>query len=179
MEAKFHDGSVRFVHVSENCIFTNARGFSQGDQDPSPTGRWHYEDGITVSTSGVFSFLRKLNRDDSLVDHPRSGRRSKCSPEVLNLINQSLTDNELSADDLQTLIQNNLGFLISLSSIKRGRRGLGWERSGTRYCQIIRDANRPKRLEFAEACLAGGIPSTTSFGVTNAPLKSNGTLVSP
>ena len=112
-------------------------------------------DGITASISGIYSFIKKIKEDKSLVDRPRSGRRSACTQDVLELIDQSLRDNnELNADDLQVIIRNATGKLISVSALKRTRKKLGWERSGTRYCQIIRHANCPKRLEFAEACLA-------------------------
>ena len=114
-------------------------------------------DGIKASMSGIYWFLKKLKRDNSIVDRNRSGRKKACTAHILNLIEESLRENnELTAEDLSTRIQDVTGHLLSISAIKHSRKALGWERSGTRYCQIIRNANQPKRLEFAEACLARG-----------------------
>ena len=41
---------------------------------------------------------------------------------------------------------------LSRSTIKRIRFKLGWRKSGPRYCQIVREANRVKRLEFTTKC---------------------------
>ena len=43
---------------------------------------------------------------------------------------------------------------FSLRTIKRARYKMGWRKSGPRYCQIVREANRVKRLEFARKCAA-------------------------
>ena len=41
---------------------------------------------------------------------------------------------------------------LSLSSIKHAQRKFRWRKSGPRYCQIVREANRVKRLAFATKC---------------------------
>lgn len=41
---------------------------------------------------------------------------------------------------------------FSQRTIKRTRYRLGWRKSGPRYCQIVREANRIKRLAFATKC---------------------------
>ncbi len=45
------------------------------------------------------------------------------------------------------------GIFISLSTVNRSRRVLGWTFHGTRYCQMIRLPNKTKRLDFAKKCL--------------------------
>lgn len=42
---------------------------------------------------------------------------------------------------------------FSCQKVKRLRLKLGWVQTGTKYCQLIREPNRLKRLEFAEQCL--------------------------
>ena len=113
------------------------------------------EDGLSVSLGGVSKFLNKVRNGSSLVDLPRAGRSSKITAQVKDIIDRELERNgELSAADLQNSIARETGNMIPLSTLRRARRKLGWVHTGTRYCQLIRDANRPKRLEFAQRCLA-------------------------
>ena len=53
---------------------------------------------------------------------------------------------------LQRLFRDEMNFTPSLASIKRTRYRIGWRKSGPRYCQIVREANRVARLAFAERC---------------------------
>ena len=41
---------------------------------------------------------------------------------------------------------------MSTTTIKRVRKKLGWLKSGVKYCQLVREANRVKRLAFAQQC---------------------------
>lgn len=41
---------------------------------------------------------------------------------------------------------------VSVPTIKRARRKLGWVKSGPRYCQLVKEKNRLLRLSFAENC---------------------------
>ena len=41
------------------------------------------------------------------------------------------------------------GFQMSISTINKIKRELGWTLRGTRYCQLIRNANKPKRVQWA------------------------------
>ena len=42
---------------------------------------------------------------------------------------------------------------FSIRTVKRARYNIGWRKPGPRYCQIVREANRVKQLEFAIKCL--------------------------
>ena len=113
------------------------------------------EDGVTVSLSGLSNFLKKVRDDSCLVDKPRAGRSSKITLQVKNIIDGALVQNgELNATDLQNRITRATGNVIPLSTIRRARKKLRWVQEGARYCQLIKIANRPKRLEFAQRCLA-------------------------
>ena len=57
-------------------------------------------------------------------------------------------DDETTAVQLSELLVKS-GIQISLATVKRCRATLGWTFHGTRYCQMIREANKLKRLEFA------------------------------
>ena len=58
--------------------------------------------------------------------------------------------------DLQKLIFHHFSLTVSITTIKRARKKLGWVKSGVRYCQLVTEKNRIKRLEFARECLARG-----------------------
>ena len=57
-------------------------------------------------------------------------------------------DDETTALQLQNVLRQG-GNEISLRSILRGRKSLGWTFHGAAYCQIIRDVNKVKRMEWA------------------------------
>lgn len=63
-------------------------------------------------------------------------------------------DNETTTVQLLDLLMKS-GIQISLT-VKRYRASLGWTCHGTRYCQMIREVNKVKCLQFANDCLAKG-----------------------
>ena len=78
-----------------------------------------------------------------------SGRPSKITSVVLSLVEQQMrSDDETTASQLHELLLRH-GIDISLRSILRSRDTLGWTFRGSAYCQLIRDANKLKRLEWA------------------------------
>jgi transposase len=67
-------------------------------------------------------------------------------------------NNELTAEQLQGLIERRFrrkrrNINISLTSIRRLRRQLGWVYGSTKYCQLIREENKPKRVSFCVSAL--------------------------
>lgn len=94
----------------------------------------------TNGTSYVFSNRR-----------PSHATRQKVTTYHLQLIEESLQhDPECSSVDLQKQIAQKTGTTISPSSIRAHRAKLGWTYKKTRYCQLVRDANKAKRLEWSE-----------------------------
>ena len=61
---------------------------------------------------------------------------------------QIKVDDETTATQLHVLLVH-LGYSLSLRTILRCRSTLGWTFRGSAYCQLIREANRVKRLEWA------------------------------
>ena len=59
-------------------------------------------------------------------------------------------DDETTAIQLFYLLQTK-GYSISLTTIFRCRNSLGWTFRGSAYCQLIREANKTKRLDWARA----------------------------
>jgi len=55
---------------------------------------------------------------------------------------------EVTASELKNVLENELKVGIGVSTIKMARKAAGWMCTQTRYCQMVRDANKIKRLEF-------------------------------
>lgn len=45
------------------------------------------------------------------------------------------------------------GVYVHSSTVRRSRKEQGWTLQKTKYCQLIRDVNKIKRLEFAQRVL--------------------------
>ena len=58
-------------------------------------------------------------------------------------------DDETTAHQLRALLQSK-GYPLSLRTILRCRTSLGWTFRGSSYCQLIREANKEKRLAWAQ-----------------------------
>ena len=59
------------------------------------------------------------------------------------------SDDETTAYQLHRMLTEK-GYSISLRTILRCRTALGWTFRGSAYCQLIRDANKKKRFEWAQ-----------------------------
>ena len=74
---------------------------------------------------------------------------------VMDVIDAAYEDNdELTAPKLRKIVQQRTGMLFSESSLKVARRRLGWVATNAKYCQLIREANRVKRLDHCRQLLA-------------------------
>ena len=58
-------------------------------------------------------------------------------------------DDETTAIQLHQLLISR-GYNISKRTVLRCRTSLGWTFRGSAYCQLIREANKAKRLAFAQ-----------------------------
>ena len=66
----------------------------------------------------------------------------------------------MRADDETTAVQLRAkliakGYSLTLSTLLRCIKSLGWMFRGSAYCQMIREANKAKRLEWATRYLEG------------------------
>ena len=76
-------------------------------------------------------------------------KTSKITVQVLELVEQKMReDDETTAVQLHSLL-NSRGIAISLSTILRSRTRLGWTFRGSKYCQLIKQANKHKRFIWA------------------------------
>ena len=58
-------------------------------------------------------------------------------------------DDETTGQELVSFLQCEEGVNFSVRTARRGRQWLGWTSRGTAYCQLIREGNHAKRLEWA------------------------------
>jgi len=109
---------------------------------------------ILTTRQTVNRIIRRYKECGRISHRQKSGRQPKITLEIKNFIDKSYNDNdEYSARELQKLIKKKFNRIIAVTSIKCVRRKLGWKKSGPGYCQMIRPANRIKRLLHAQDCL--------------------------
>ena len=82
-----------------------------------------------------------------------SGRPSKITSDVKLVIEQQmLRDDETTALQLHKILCD-MGYNVSIWTIFRCRKELGWTFRGSAYCQLIRSANKVKRFDWAKQYL--------------------------
>ena len=97
------------------------------------------EERLKVSRVGTAKFLKYYRKPGS--GHP-SAEMKKTVEEQMQL------NDETTAHQLHQLLVSK-GFTISLGAVLRCRTSLGWAFQGLAYCQLIREVNKAKRLQWA------------------------------
>ena len=59
-----------------------------------------------------------------------------------------MSNEELTSGEIQKLLSVERGVNVSTSTIRNTRCKIGWKHEKARYCQLIRDRNKVKRLVF-------------------------------
>ena len=107
-------------------------------------------EGIQVSRFGVRKFIIMYVETGSIGRRPGSGRISKVTGCVKTLVEEQMQrDDETTAHQIHQMLLEH-GVNISFRTILRCRSLLGWTFRGSAYCQLIREANKTKRLEWCE-----------------------------
>ena len=109
------------------------------------------EDEILVSKHGVRQFLKRYRSSGTIARKPGSGLPPKLSPRI-EIEDIMRNDDETTATQLQGFIAN-CSVYVSLATIVRNQCNLGWIYRGSAYCQLIRNENKVKRLQWAQANL--------------------------
>ena len=127
--------------------------YHQGENITSIVDRLALEDGVKVSKQGVRNFLKRYAVNGTIDRKAGSGCPSKITPAIKCIIEDAMRrDDKTTATQIQSILAS-YGVYISLATITRARHQMGWIYRGSAYCQLIRDVNRQKRLEFAMAYL--------------------------
>ncbi len=103
----------------------------------------------------VSSTVQRYLETGSTVDRERTGRPSCLDREhYVSIDNIMDMDCETTTPRLtEMLLQQFPGLKVSERTIARGRQELGWVHQTAKYCQLVRDANKVKRLEWAQKML--------------------------
>ena len=113
-------------------------------------------EGLLVSLASVTRIVKKIRSTGSAANLPRSGRPTKLSGEAKAFIDQQMQKNdEMTSGQIQKKLVK-YGILVCLATVRRMRKQLGWTLQRTRYCQLIRDPNKVKRLEYAQRVIESG-----------------------
>jgi len=107
------------------------------------------EKGIAVSRQGMAKFIRRYLATGTIAWRKRSGRRCNISDDVKGIVEEEMRrDDETTASQLHVILTRK-GYHLNLATILRCQTMLGWVYRGSTYCQVIREANKLKRLEWA------------------------------
>ena len=108
------------------------------------------EENIVVVRTTVARIIRRAReRKQGQQLQDGRGRPPKASSPVKRKIDEVYRrDPKVTASELKN--ENELGIRMGVSTIKRAQKAAGWICTQTRYCQMVRDVNKIKRLEFCQ-----------------------------
>ena len=135
------------VQTGQRVVYLKSRGYTY------KTIRERLKtEGVCVSTKSLYLLVAKYRQTKSVTDRPRRAVSKILGNEHYRFIDEALaTNDELTSRQLRTMLTNKYPELsMSLSTIVRARRELGWVVTTPKYCQLIRDANKQKRLEWCQ-----------------------------
>ena len=100
--------------------------------------------------------MRKYLETGNVLDRHRNSCKRTLSEVHERFIDKVLTENdELTSYNLKEMLVSRWPELnsISIANIKRCQKRLDWVVTRPRYCQLIREANKHKRLEWCIQCV--------------------------
>ena len=131
------------LYIKQRAVFYAAKGLNA-----TAISKALSKEGLTYSPKSVSLLLRKLREGQTIVRKPSTGRPSKVTQRVKDIIEEQMQkDDETTAAELDRILQRE-GIKLSRNTILRCRRKLGWTYRGAAYCQLIREPNKLKRLSW-------------------------------
>ena len=111
------------------------------------------EEETEVTLRSLQRLRHKFQRFHTVNDLAKRRKPRLLTKEMMNTIEQSLkSDDELTARKLKAKLAEEFHSLpnVSLATIKRSRKELGWVCTRPHYCQLIREANKEKRKKWCK-----------------------------
>ena len=121
------------------------------------------EEEIFVSRVALYKLWKKYRDTDRIAGTWKPKRVKKLGEEQLVAIDEALAKNDkLTVRQSLGIIETRWpGLEVSISTVKRARKNLGWIATRPKYYQLVREVNRQKRLARSrqmledEACVIG------------------------
>ena len=83
------------------------------------------------------------------LENQEQAEKTKLTADIRRMIDEQMQkDDETTGLELKRILEKE-GYVASVSSILRWRTEIGWTSKGTSYCQMIREVNKRKRMEWA------------------------------
>ena len=109
---------------------------------------------------GIHTLLQKHREMNNIDRRSGSGRTTKMTAAVKALVERQMRDDdEMIVVQLHALHLRH-GHATTLNTVLRCRTALGWTFRGSAYCQLIRQQNKVKRLQWAQEHLSEGVAAT-------------------
>ena len=111
------------------------------------------DEDIRVSKVTIYKLLKKYEECRTVLDKPRrASLPRKLNADHVKFIDDSMAANdEITARQMRILLLEKWPSLqISLNTIKRTRKHLGWVATRPKYCQLVREVNKIKRLNWCK-----------------------------
>lgn len=135
---------VYSTYKKQRILYLHFRGFK-----PPTIVKLLLEEKMKASRWGVAKFLKRFREDGTILRRVGTGRPSKVTAEVKAIVEEQMRlDDETTAFQLHRLLTEK-GYNLTRRTILRCRTQLGWTFRGSSYCQLIRVANKEKRLAWA------------------------------
>jgi len=96
---------------------------------------------IEATRKGVADFEKRFLGTGTIARCQGSGRKTVITDEIQQAVETQMRRDVLLAG---------LGYQLSLRTVLRCRSLLGWTFRGSAYCQIIREQNKRKQLEWCQ-----------------------------
>ena len=108
------------------------------------------EEGVKTSRTTIYNLLSKFWKTSPIADIKRRPRSRRLDEEHYRFVDETMAQiTDLLSRQLYTVFKTAYPSTeASLSTIKRARHDLGWTMKRTRYCQLISDVNKEKRMEW-------------------------------
>ena len=138
------DGSFECIDVSSRMVNMWRAKFKLKDIVD------RFAEGVKVSRTAVYNLLTKFRKTESIGDIERRPRSRRLSEEHYRFIDELMADytDLTSRQPYSAFIEEYPTVEASLSTVKRAQRHLGWTAKRTRYCQLISEVNKEKRMEW-------------------------------
>ena len=118
------------------------------------------EEGVQVSRTAIYNLITKFHKTGSVGDMGKRPHSSILGEEHYRFVDELMAENtDLTSRQLYAAFKEAYpSVAVSVSTMKRARRHLGWTSKRTSYCQLISDVNKEKRMDWClDQVLAGDL----------------------